>query len=1142
MNKLLTKVARLALGLSLAAGVGVAIGSKAAERADAADSNYVATTLSAGKKVLIVSHDSSNNYYIIDAVTAATSAGPQYIKNGNSTFTISNGTITGDLDSHLFTVSASSTNWKFATGSKYLKWSGTSSNTAARINTGDSNNTWTAGSTSGGTLKFSSATRYLGVYTAGSDWRTYNSSTASNYSGTGGNIQFFEKTATPQTITASADSAYTDETITLTSNATTATWSITANTAGASLSTTSAKSTVVSATQAGSVTVQAVASGYTTVTKTVTFSVRPAGTFYDVTFDSDGGSNSPASQNLLENSTFEFPSPGTKAHYTFLGWSSNGGTTKYAAGTTSPAVTGDTDYIAYWQEDAKVAVTYSAGDGTGTSITTNEYVGSYTIGSFPGTFTAPSGKQFLNWSSGGNNYNAGASYTLVANTPVTFTAAYENLPDVLTATWTGVASTAYTAWSGKNGSVSCAVYAGNSAKHSSGALQLKSKDSVSGIVTTTSGGTALKVSVVWNSNTSNGNKLDVYGKSSAYSAASDLYNASTQGTKIGDITYGTSTELVINDTYKFIGLRSNNGAVYFDSINIYWEAPSSTPSAELETDEVTLYTNNSDGVTAHVDVANCNDALFEWTTSSAKIILEDDDTDTVTIKPAANATAGDATVTLSVIGTDLDEELTLTVHVVEPEPGETIQNPFSVADARDHIDDVIQGGEASGNDGKTYYVTGIVSSIVSAYSSQYQNVSFNFSDDGLTTSYQFEAFHCGGTDADLVEVGDVVIVSGTITLYNSTTYEFTTGCVLESRVSQWAFDHIELTTEEGYDNHYYKDSTFTSDGLVVLLWEHNSTNGTDRSTDVTASSTFNADLTSTGTKQLTATYNGHNSSNTLTYHVVEKPEYDIAFGSATGSTKINGTSITANGWTITTTFSGDASYTQSSAYSQVGANGKPATSIVFTKTLNSVVTIKNLIIDVGGFSGTEGTVTLEVGNTTIGEGSLNGTSDVTVSNSLYGRGSGSTTVLTITISNSSTKGIKVYGIAYEAKTDAEMVSEFITEYMHMSHTTNDGSCTSEGWYSEAKTAYGKLHDDQKSLFNSDSTYADAKARLVAWATANGETFDPAAYTFTSNNGSRLLSTIVGVENTNTIAIIVIISLVSVTAIGGYFFIKRREEN
>ena len=46
---------------------------------------------------------------------------------------------------------------------------------------------------------------------------------------------------------------------------------------------------------------------------------------------------------------------------------------------------------------------------------------------------------------------------------------------------------------------------------------------------------------------------------------------------------------------------------------------------------------------------------------------------------------------------------------------------------------------------------------------------------------------------------------------------------------------------------------------------------------------------------------------------------------------------------------------------------------------------------------------------------------------------------------------------------------------------------------------------------------------------------------TSGGAKLMLSKIAG-ENTNTIAIIVIISLVSVTAIGGYFFIKRREQN
>ena len=82
-----------------------------------------------------------------------------------------------------------------------------------------------------------------------------------------------------QTITASADSGYTDETITLTTNATSANWTITANTAGATISPSTGKTTTITPASAGSVTVQAVATGYTTVSKTVTFSVRPVNPF-----------------------------------------------------------------------------------------------------------------------------------------------------------------------------------------------------------------------------------------------------------------------------------------------------------------------------------------------------------------------------------------------------------------------------------------------------------------------------------------------------------------------------------------------------------------------------------------------------------------------------------------------------------------------------------------------------------------------------------------------------------------------------------------------------------------------------------------------------------------------------------------------
>ncbi len=138
--------------------------------------------------------------------------------------------------------------------------------------------------------------------------------------------------------------------------------------------------------------------------------------------------------------------------------------------------------------------------------------------------------------------------------------------DELTLTTTGVSGTSYTAWSGKT-ATSSAVYAGNSAGGNS-SIQLRSSNSNSGVVMTTSGGNVTKVTVVWNSNTASGRTLNVYGKNSAYSAATDLYNNSNQGTLIGTIVCGTSTELDIDDDYAFIGFRSASGAMYLDEVDI----------------------------------------------------------------------------------------------------------------------------------------------------------------------------------------------------------------------------------------------------------------------------------------------------------------------------------------------------------------------------------------------------------------------------------------------------------------------------------------------------------------------------------------------------------------------------------------------
>ena len=144
---------------------------------------------------------------------------------------------------------------------------------------------------------------------------------------------------------------------------------------------------------------------------------------------------------------------------------------------------------------------------------------------------------------------------------------------------TEVSGSAYVSWNNISLTTD-AVYAGNNAGGND-AIQLRSGTSKgssvhSGIVSTTSGGKVKKITVVWNSNTADDRTLDIYGKNAVYASVEDLYSAqsATQGTKLGSIVKGTSTELTVTGDYTYVGLRSNDGAMYFDKISIDWESGS----------------------------------------------------------------------------------------------------------------------------------------------------------------------------------------------------------------------------------------------------------------------------------------------------------------------------------------------------------------------------------------------------------------------------------------------------------------------------------------------------------------------------------------------------------------------------------------
>ena len=167
--------------------------------------------------------------------------------------------------------------------------------------------------------------------------------------------------------------------------------------------------------------------------------------------------------------------------------------------------------------------------------------------------------------------------------------------DELTYNLIGQTGTGYSNWSDVT-SNSDAVWAGNSAGGNS-SIQLRSNNNNSGIVTTASGGSVTSVTITWNENTNNARVLQVYGKNTAYSAATDLYNASTQGTLIGEIAYNANpVNLEVTDSYQFIGFRSESGAMYIDEIEIVW-----TPGATPPTTYTVTYNANVTGVAPVVD-------------------------------------------------------------------------------------------------------------------------------------------------------------------------------------------------------------------------------------------------------------------------------------------------------------------------------------------------------------------------------------------------------------------------------------------------------------------------------------------------------------------------------------------------------------
>jgi len=302
----------------------------------------------------------------------------------------------------------------------------------------------------------------------------------------------------------------------------------------------------------------------------------------------------------------------------------------------------------------------------------------------------------------------------------------------------------------------------------------------------------------------------------------------------------------------------------------------------------------------------------------------------------------------TVVVTYADKTSTYTITVAEKKG--IASNPYTVAEARAAID---AGTGVSG-----VYATGIVSEIVSAYNSQYGNITYNISTDGSTDSDQLQAYRgksyngANFTSEDDIQVGDVVVIYGNLKKYSST-YEFdqnnqlvrltrkpSAGLAFENEsyttVLGENFTAPVLTTAEGFDGTISYDSsnktvaTIANDGTVTVL---------------AAGMT-----TITATSIETAKFKEGNASYTLN---VEKKTPTLAFGEEAYEVLIDGTI------TITATSNSEGTITYASSDDNVATIDEESGEVLAGDAVG-FVTITATLSETDEFKGATAGVTLTV--------------------------------------------------------------------------------------------------------------------------------------------------------------------------------------
>ncbi len=385
---------------------------------------------------------------------------------------------------------------------------------------------------------------------------------------------------------------------------------------------------------------------------------------------------------------------------------------------------------------------------------------------------------FEGWSDGTNTYDAGDSYTV--NSHVTFTAQWESDGTVgegsicfsSQSSCTAINSQSVTGEDNLGNTWTITTAGTSSFTANSGYYQVGSGNSPASSITFT---TTLDEEV---------NVTDFSAMFGGFNATRASVVLKVDDTQVGSGTLNGSADVTVSSSSPQIGttltviVTPTAGGVKCYNISYAYETI--TPSQAVNT-------------TTTINVpANFNKDIYQGTTagtltatvsaegtpiSEATVTWSSSNTDVATIDNNGEVTlvaVGTTIITASYAGVEdvyRPSSATYELTVTNSNAPGTVNNPYTVAQARAAID---------ANTGITgVYATGIVSAIPSAWSTQYNNITFNFVDEEGDNNF-LQAYRCASgdnVDASEVAVGDVVVVYGNLTKYGST-YEFGQGCQL----------------------------------------------------------------------------------------------------------------------------------------------------------------------------------------------------------------------------------------------------------------------------------------------------------------------------------------------------------------------------